>query len=387
MQQHWLTKNVLGFSLASFFSDFSHEMATAILPSFISSLTGTHAAPQALGILSGVANAFSSLIKVGAGMVSDSLIYRKPLIIIGNSMVGIFITLLGTTHTVAAATLYQTLAWIGRAILGPARDSLLTLSTSKSHYGKIFGFHRAMDTLGAIIGPLTAAFLLLYLSPSSIFLIAGIPAACSLASIFFLVTDIPHPTKVHYYNTFNKLPFSFIIFLGTIFIFGLGNFNKTLLLLRMQGSVASPITSFIIMLYTLLNISRALSEYVIGYLADKVSRKYLLAVGFFLFALLSGTLIYPHPHPLFIILIFIGAGISTAIVKVVTKVYTATLLSSSMQGTGFGLLEATHSISELCANLTVGFLWTHVSASIAFSYATLLTLVATILHILFSTRL
>ncbi len=385
MNQWWKNKNVWGFGLSSFLSDFSHEMATAILPTFVQELAGTHYAPQFMGLISGIANSIASLIRLGAGRLSDQLEHRKTLTLIGNSLVGIFIPLLGTAHTLFLVSFYQTVAWIGRAILGPARDTLLAASVTFHDYGKAFGLHRSLDTLGAIMGPLTASFFIAYYAPSTIFFIAAIPAFFSFLSLLFFTYDIPsrHKERRSFSLSFKDLPSAFLYFAGVILLFGLGNFNKTLLLLRTQECISSPTgltASTIIVLYALLNSIRALSESFIGALADRTNKQYLLAfLGFGLFGVLSLGLVVPIPSLWFLLPLFIVAGISTATTTVVIKVQTALLLPTHMQGIGFGIIQATEGIAVLFSNLIIGFLWSQFSAELAFSYAALTSFSATLL--------
>lgn len=372
MKQWWKNKNVWGFGVSSLLSDFSHEMATSIMPTFIQELAGAHYAPQFMGLVSGIANSSASLIRLAAGRLSDKLKHRKPMILLGNSLLGIFVSLLGTAHTLFLVSLYQTLAWTGRAILGPARDTLLAASVSLHNYGKVFGFHRSLDTLGALIGPLVASLLISFYKPSTIFFLCAIPALVSFLSLLFFTYDIPTTKRLSSSIKLRDFPPSFLYFAGIIFLFGLGNFNKTLLLLRVQESIspAGFTSRTVLVLYAFLNGIRALSEPIIGLLADRSNKHHLLALlGFCLFGILSLALIAPLPSLWLLVTIFGLAGISAATIKVITKVQTATLLPAHMRGTGFGVIQAVEGITVLFSNLIIGFLWSHFCPELAFSYA------------------
>lgn len=153
----WLNRTVLGIALASLFSDWSHEKATAILPTFLGSLGATAAW---LGIIEGVSDGLSSFAKLGSGFYTDGLSRRKPI-----AFVGYLVTTLATAaFSLATAPCHVLIAhaaaWLGRGIRTPVRKALLAAAVDPSIYGRAFGFERAMDTLGAIVGPLTALSLL-----------------------------------------------------------------------------------------------------------------------------------------------------------------------------------------------------------------------------------
>jgi len=147
MSKRWLNKNIIGMGAASFFSDFCHEMATSILPAFLASIGASAAL---LGTIEGFADAVSSFAKLGAGYYSDKKGIRK-----GIAVLGYFLTAIGKASFALAVVWPQVLlgrivGWFGRGIRGPVRDAMLSASVEKEDTGKAFGFHRAMDTLGAI---------------------------------------------------------------------------------------------------------------------------------------------------------------------------------------------------------------------------------------------
>jgi MFS family permease len=150
----WLNRNILGMGLASLFSDMNHEMATAVLPMFLSSVLGAPA--FALGAIEGMADGISTLFEVWSGWYSDHIGKRK-----GLATIGYFVTAVSEA-TFALATNWwhvligRTAGWIGWSIRSPVRDALLTESTAGTAIGRAFAFHRTMDTLGAILGPLIA---------------------------------------------------------------------------------------------------------------------------------------------------------------------------------------------------------------------------------------
>ena len=155
--QSWLNRTVLGIALASLFSDWSHEIATAVLPAFLGSL-GVAAAW--LGIIEGISDGLSSFAKLGSGFYTDGLPRRKPIALVGYLITALATASIGLATTAGHVLMARATAWLGRGIRTPVRKALLTSAVDRAVYGRAFGFERAMDTLGAIIGPLSALWLL-----------------------------------------------------------------------------------------------------------------------------------------------------------------------------------------------------------------------------------
>ena len=153
----WLNRTVLGVGVTSLFSDWSHEIATAILPAFLATIG---AGPAWLGAIEGIADGLSSFAKLGSGHYTDQLKKRKPLAVFGYAF-----TALATASFAFATHAYHVLigraaAWLGRGVRSPAKKALLAADVAPGAYGRAFGLERLMDTVGAIAGPLTALWLL-----------------------------------------------------------------------------------------------------------------------------------------------------------------------------------------------------------------------------------
>src|SRR5512141_1680284 len=156
-RSRWLNRTVLGIGLASLFSDWSHEMATTVMPAFLATM-GVAAAW--LGLIEGVSDGLSSFAKMGSGYYTDKLRRRKPI-----AVAGYVLTALGTASFGLATAAWHVLisracAWLGRGVRTPVRKALLAASVTRETYGRAFGFERMMDTLGAIVGPASAFVLL-----------------------------------------------------------------------------------------------------------------------------------------------------------------------------------------------------------------------------------
>ncbi len=157
----WFNRNVLAIGLTSLLSDFCHEMATAVLPQFMRAIGASAAA---LGFIEGVADALSSFVKIGAGYHSDKIGHRKTWTVIGYTLTAIAKAVFAFALAWPLILLGRVVGWFGRGIRSPLRDALLAESVAPKDLGKAFGFHRASDTLGAILGPLTAFGLLSWIA-------------------------------------------------------------------------------------------------------------------------------------------------------------------------------------------------------------------------------
>ena len=153
----WLNRTMLGIGLASLCSDWSHEIATAVMPAFLATM-GVAAAW--LGLIEGVSDGLASFAKLGSGYYTDRLQRRKPIAVIGYLVTGFGTAAFGLATTAWHVLLARACAWLGRGVRTPVRKALLAASVTRETYGRAFGFERMMDTLGAIVGPATALLLL-----------------------------------------------------------------------------------------------------------------------------------------------------------------------------------------------------------------------------------
>jgi MFS family permease len=187
-RNRWLNRTVLGIGLASLFSDWSHEIATTLMPAFLATM-GVAAAW--LGMIEGVSDGLASFAKMGSGYYTDRLRRRKPI-----AVGGYVVTALGTAAFGLATSAWHVLvarsfAWLGRGVRTPVRKALLAGSVTKETYGRAFGFERMMDTIGAIVGPASAFLLLplLHYHYPTLFALTLIPGMIAVALIAFLVKE------------------------------------------------------------------------------------------------------------------------------------------------------------------------------------------------------
>ena len=387
----WLNRNVIAMGLTSLLGDAGHEMVTAILPFFLITIG---AGPATLGLIEGFSDGASSLVKSFAGYLSDKIGKRKPIMSLGYFLTGVF------TPAIAAATSWlQVLglrvgAWMGRGARGPPRDALLADSVPPATTGKAFGFHRTMDTVGAIIGPALALFFVAFLSYRQIILISIIPSMAAFFVVLLLVREVqkkPKPqvslvsthgdTTVEekgFIKSIKTLPRSFVLFLVGVGVFGLGNFANSLFTLRAQQVLAPRVGSveasaIAIGLYTLLNVAYAAFSFPVGAMSDRIGRRRILAAGYFIAAITCLGTAFLTSDFLILVPIFLAAGFFTAIADTVEGTAAADLLPADSRGTGFGVLQTVNGIGDFASSAVVGALWVLISPTVAFTYAALLT--------------
>lgn len=388
----WLSRDLIGLSLTSLFSDFCYEMTTSLLPTFIEQLVGVKSAPLALGIITGFADASSMIMKLFSGWVADHITFFKPFVAAGYFVTAFFVSIIGTATHVWQVFLYQVCAWMGKGFREPIRDVWLTNITRASNYGKAFGFERAFDTIGAICGPLLAYFTINLVALRYNFFIAFIPGLLSVICMIFFTSNYKEPARkketTPFFAHLKSLPTAFLYFVFVMFVFGIANFHKTLIIFRAQetlmGETGSTIiaSSWAILLYVLFNAIRSLNEFFVGSLSDYVDRKFLMACGFGLFSVVTISMIFAGAHIPLWVFIFICAGSSAGIITAVEKSYAAQLLPQEVRGIGYGLLQSTDGLGDLLSSALVGLLWSTISAEFAFIYAFVLSIVALFLILL-----
>ena len=378
-QKNWLNRTVLGIGLTSLFSDWSHETATAILPAFLATIG---AGPAWLGAIEGIADGLSSFAKLASGHYTDQLKRRKPL-----AVFGYVFTALATASFAFATHAYHVLigrsaAWLGRGVRSPIRKALLAADVSPEAYGRAFGLERLMDTLGAIVGPLTALWLLrvTHHNYRSVFLWTLVPGMIAVASVWLLVRERPLAArkKQSFVAGLRSLPGTFRQFLLGVGIFGSGDFSHTLLILyatRMLTPVQgmARAASLAVGLYTLHNVFYASSAYLSGWISDHVPhRKVVLSAGYALAGVTAILLTTATQQLWFLAVIFVLAGLYIGTEEALEDSLAAELIPREQHGMAFGTLAAVNAVGDAFSSLVVGFLWSAVSVRAAFSFSAVL---------------
>ena len=378
MNLRWLNRTVLGIALASLFSDWSHEIATAVMPAFLATMG---VAALWLGIIEGVSDGLSSFAKMASGFYTDKLQRRKPL-----AVAGYFITALGTASFGLASAAWHILlsravAWFGRGARTPIRKALLAAAVTPDTYGRAFGFERMMDTAGAIVGPATAFLLLpaLHYRYPVLFALTLIPGLTAAALIAVLVKEkerkpVPH---ISFGQRLRSLPLPYRNFLVAVGLFGAGDFAHTLLILLATQKLAPSLgtakaASVAIGLYVAHNVFYATFAYVAGWLADHFRKPFVLAAGYGL-AVLTAVLIIVCPPTVWMFgLIFVAGGIYVAIEETLEDSLCAELVTEDQHGMAFGVLATVNGIGDFLSSVVVGWLWSTFGTQVAFGYSAVL---------------
>jgi MFS family permease len=392
----WLNRNVIGVSLTSLFSDLSHEMATTVLPFFIIFDLGGSAA--IVGLVEGVSDGASSAVKSYSGYLSDKIGKRTPIMYLGYVLTGALIPAIGFCTSWLQVLALRAGAWMGRGSRGPPRDALLTESVPAKSVGKAFGFQRAMDTTGAVLGAGIALLLLIllpHIAYSSIFFISFIPGVAAVVVVVVLVRETSHRKRfepMSFRSSIGSLPRTFKLFLVGAGLFGISNFSNVIFTLRAEqvlqpslGPVEGSI--YAIFLFVVLNIVYAVVSFPVGHLADRVPKRVLLASGYVIFALACLMSAFETPYFPVLAAIFILAGLQVAIVDTVEGAYAAELLDESHRGSGFGVLQTINGIGDFTSSILIGVMITFFTAWLGFTLlATMAVSAAIVLMVLTRNR-
>ncbi len=382
----WLSRMLIGFGLASLCGDLGQEITNLILPAFLMGFVASGSVPLVLGLIMGLSELFASYARIASGLISDRHGYKKALIFIGYSLSGIFLGMMGFSRQVWQIGAARVMAWVGKGLREAPRDDLIAGQTKPEYYGRAFGFHRSLDTLGSVLGPLVVFFLVYTIPLRSFFWVTFIPGAAALVILYVFIGDIKPvhvpsvPTRKELFN----LPTSFRLFLGILTLFGLGYYSKTLVILRAQellgGANILEGVKITALLYALFSVVRSVSEYCIGYVSDRMNKQVVLGIGgYVLFAVLSFILSFNITSVYTVMAVFILMGVSAGTVKVTTKAIGASLLDAKVRTTGFALMQLVEGIGLLVASSIVGLLWSMLSYQWAFGYAACVCMVAAVM--------
>jgi len=376
-----LEKNVFYTGLTSFFTDTSTKMVYSVMPLFLLSIG---ASKTTISLIEGIAESTASLLKALSGFWSDKIGKNKPFMIIGYG-----ITALITPFYAAVVTPFQVLYLrfierVGKGLRTAPRDSLISGSIKNNDAGRNFGFHKAMDNSGAILGPLLA-FLLLYLFPLNygyIFLLATIPAIIGVITIIVLIKEAHagHPPEKSTLSL-KHLPRRYWFFLAVIFVFSLGNSTDALLLVKTSETGIK--SSYIPLIYMIFNLVSVLFAIPAGKLSDKFGREKLIILGFLIYSVVY-FFFGKYKNINIFLFLFILYGLYSALTDSSQKAMISDIVSKDLKGTGYGLYHAVLGITLLPASLIAGILYDNVNSDAPFYFGAVMALLATILMILFT---
>ncbi len=373
MSNRWLNRTVAGIILATFLSDFSHEMATAVLPMFLASL---HLGAAALGVIEGLADFLVSLAKLGGGILGHHVRRKKPWTALGYALTALATAGIALATTLAALVSLRCAAWIARGYRGPLRDYLLADAVEKEYYGRAYGLERVGDMLGAVVGPLTAALLLWFGLPfRTIILWTVLPGLLAAAAMFFLTRERIAPPAEPGVAPPPRQPFPrpFKLFLVGVFFFGLGDFSRTFLVLLTAGALGETepggTLSLAVLLYAMHNLVSAGAAYPIGSLGDRRGKRGILIAGYALGVLTNVLLALGGGTIGWLAAAIVMSGVYIAAEETLEKAAAAELLPRELRSLGFGVLACVNAVGDMVSSLAVGFLLDADLPAVAFGSA------------------
>lgn len=392
----WLNKTVLGAGLTSALGDFCYETTTVILPGFLAVL-GVPAA--ALGIIEGFADALASYTKMVSGYIADKLGHRKMLVLVGYGLTPIGQVFLALALGWPLILIGRLLSWFGKGLRGPLRDAIVIQAVTPETRGRAFGFHRALDTVGAVIGPLLGVAVLGWAQtmpwddatgPFRLVLwLSVIPGSLAVLAFLIFVQDPQHSPnpELKFFSAIRGLPDRFKRYLGAVGIFGAGDFSHSLLILaatqlltlKMGVIQAAQVAG---LLYIGRNVVQVVASYPIGVLADRFGSQSILVIGYALGTLTAVFTVIAFwvdvDHVTFLGIIFFTAGLYVAVQEALEATVTADMVSGDTLAMSYGALGTVNGTAKLIASTAVGVLWTAISPVFAFSVAAVLMAAGTL---------
>jgi MFS family permease len=381
----WFTPGVRGIGAASLFSDLGHEVPTALLPRFVSSLGGSAAI---LGVIEGIADGLAGLARLGGGALADDPARRRATAVGGYTTVAVLSGLIGAATSLWQVAALRTAAWTARGLRVPSRNALLADATPREAYGRAYGFERMMDNLGAIGGPILALMLVAAFSVRTAILLSIIPGLLATAAIVYAIRRLPKVERRERQPIRLQVRPVIRAGLGRLMLavsaFELGNIAATLLILRATQLLtptegADAATSSALLLYIAYNVAATLTSSPAGHLSDRTTPRFVLAGGVLAFLLAYGTFAATGPSIPMLLFAFVLAGVGIGCVETAEHAAVAASAPPYIHGSAFGLLAAVQSFGNLAASAIAGLIWTLASPEAAFVYVAVWMLFALVL--------
>jgi len=391
-----LSGNVFALSLVSLLNDTSSDIIYPLLPAFLALTLG--ASPFAIGLIEGFAESVASFLKLFSGYLSDKFERRKLPVFLGYALASIVRPLLAFVGSWQQVLLVRVTDRVGKGIRGAPRDAIIAASVPEEKRGLAFGFNRAADHTGAVIGPIVAFILLSYFAADTakptaieyqqVFLFASIPVVIGLFVIVFFVKESPKEISIVIEQPKIKLSLkefdgNFKRFLVVIAVFTLSNSTDAFLLLRAEQAGIAP--AVLPLLWMGLHLSKVFSSLVFGDLSDKLGRKTMIFSGWILYALVYAGFAFVssawQAWALFLIY-----GLFFGLTEGVEKALVADLVPKAKRGTAYGFYNLAFSITVFPASIIFGAIWTKFGAEAAFLMSAAISVCAAFFLLTIDTR-
>ncbi|MCW1958831.1 MAG: MFS transporter [Mycobacterium sp.] len=356
MSRPWLTRNVRVLSAVSFLQDTASELLYPLLPIYLTVVLG--APPSVVGAVEGAAEGAASVTRLAVGPLGDRFA-KRPLIATGYGMAALGKLIVAAAGAWPGVLAGRVVDRLGKGIRGVPRDALLVEDIDSASRGKVFGFHRTMDTLGAVIGPLIglAGYELLDHRIAPLLYVAVVPAVLSVLLIALVRENPrtgPRPPREPILDGMRDLSGRFWRVTAVVIGFGLVNFPDALLLLRLNEIGFSVVG--VILAYVTYNLVYALGSFPAGLLADRLPRSAVFGFGLLFFAVGYIGLGLTRDHGLAWVLIGVY-GLFTACTDGVGKAWVSSLADSARQSTAQGVFQGGSGLAILVAGVWAGLLW------------------------------
>lgn len=374
-----LPQNVFAISVVSLLNDASSEIIYPLLPVFLSLTLG--ASPAIVGLIEGTAESVSSLLKLFAGYFSDRRGKRKVFVVMGYALANFVRPLLAFASSWYQVLCIRLIDRVGKGIRSAPRDAMIADAVAPKDRGLAFGFHRAMDHTGAVIGPIVGYLLVLLFAanPNSltagdftrIFLVASVPALAAVLVVAFFVRESPGMKAPPRDIKQEKLPRlslrgfdgNFKRFLVILALFTLSNSSDAFLLLRAQ--TAGVAAGTIPLLWAVLHISKVVSSLFGGHLSDRLGRRRLIVSGWILYAAVYAGFAFVS-DAISVWVLFVIYGIYFGLAEGAEKALVADLVLPEQRGTAYGLYNLAFGVTVLPASILMGALWSWFGPATAF---------------------
>ncbi len=377
-----ISSNILLLGVVSFLNDLSSEIIIPILPMFITALGG---AGLIVGLIGGLQDSISSILKVLSGYWSDRIGRRKIFVSSGYLTSATFKLLLSFSAIWQHILLFTSFERVGKGLRTAPRDAIIADSMPEAR-GMGFGIHRAFDTSGAISGGIVALILYWFLGFDFryIIFIAALIAFLSLSPLYFVKEAKRDPQEMNLQISLKKLPKSLKLFITVATVFALANFTYMFFILKAADTFMPMISmkksvTLVILLYVLFNLFYAVLAIPFGTLSDRIGKRKVLTFGYFLFSLTCLGFAFSNTLAAFFVL-FPLYGVVYAMVEGNQRAFVSDLSTEDLRATALGTFHTLVGIIALPASLIAGFLWT-ITPSLTFFFASSVSIISVILFL------